>query len=481
MIILGVALTAAAVILRDSWWLPLLQWAKSNHDIVDSFSGLVAIGIAAVGVIGFFVRRVLKNKADSRFGSSPTGDHSAHVNISGTLTDSPTTTNVFNAPVSVGSIERPVPRANVEEEIRYRTDQFLTHSRVIITGMLSSLPRTETQRVEEQLALRRPVALTGDGGTGKSGIGAMTVRRGREEGKVVLVLDARRLKHVQHERELREELGANEPLVSVFRRLADKHGFRLVIDQLDNVIGLPIAGVLTDMAIECAELDNFQVLVICRKKEVRESRLLERLFRTGFVELESRELDSGEVERAFLSLGIEAPTPQLTSRCRNLLNLEIVASIKAERADFDFDEIFGEVEIWNAYLKALQQREEDGATLDEAEFTMREAVKLASEGLKTGAQIFSLDDPPLPHHRRLISWQIITQDDGRFYRFKHEKLQDFLYAKDAADRGLMPSAVMAEIPLLRTRNILLWMNKIYADRKSPRRLEFARAMLREQE
>jgi len=476
--VLSVAVAVAAVVLRHSWWPPLLQWAQRNGDTIKAFAGLTTILVAAVGLIGFFVRRAAKRKdAVQSSGSSSAGHRSAHVHISGTLTDSPTTTNVFNAPVSV---EATRPRANVEEEIRHRTDQFLTHSRIKITGMESSIPRIEIDRIEEQLALRRPVALTGDGGSGKSGIGVKTIQRARDEGKVVLVLDARRLKYIQHERDLRKEFGADKPLISVFRQVANNRGFRLVIDQLDNVIGLPVAAVLTDIAIECAVLDNFEVVVICRKKETREARLLERLFSSGFVELESRELDNAGVKQALESLGISSPSLELISRCRNLLNLEIVASIKIEEPDFDFDEMLGEVEIWNAYLKALQQREEDGATLEEAESTMREAVRLATEALRTGEQIFLLDDPPLPRHRRLISWQMIIREDGRFYRFKHEKLQDFLYAKDAADRGLMPPAVMGEITLLRSRNILLWMNKIYADRQSPRRLEFARAMLTDQ-
>ena len=63
-----------------------------------------------------------------------------------------------------------------------------------------------------------------------------------------------------------------------------------------------------------------------------------------------------------------------------------------------------------------------------------------------------------------MSWGIIIREHGRVYRFRHEKLQDFIYAWNATEQGKMPLAVAEEIGSLRTRNVLQWMEKIYARR-----------------
>jgi len=473
--LLALAVCIAAALLRHLWWPPLVSWVHINNDGLKGFAGLITILLFLSSLVGLLIG-VWKPKK-RQHGSRSQGDQSAHVDVSGSLTNSPTTTHVYNAPVAISAIE---PKANIEQEIDYRTNQVITHTRLTITGLATTFPRDERKRIEDQLRLGRSIALTGNAGSGKSGIGVMTATEGRTKGRLVLLLDARRLKHIRHERDLRVDFGVNDPLTAVIGRIANNRGFRLVIDQLDNVIGLPISNVLVELAIECSNLTGVEVVVICRKRETHESQLLERFFSAGFFELESRELDTIAAESALRALGIN-PSDDLISRCRNLLNLEIVATIKARRPDFDFLAVMGEVEIWNAYLDVLRQREEDGSTLAESELTMREAVRLATEGLRTGEQIFLLDEPLSPYHRRLISWEMIVREDGRYHRFKHEKLQDFLYARDASDRGLMPPAVMAEINLVRSRNILLWMNKIYADRKSGRRLEFARAMLSTQD
>ena len=48
----------------------------------------------------------------------------------------------------------------------------------------------------------------------------------------------------------------------------------------------------------------------------------------------------------------------------------------------------------------------------------------------------------------------------------HENMQDFLYSWDASQRGLMPSDIITEIPEHRCRNIMPWIEKIYANKYS---------------
>ena len=52
--------------------------------------------------------------------------------------------------------------------------EIFAPSDVAFRGIPEPLSRTETKRVEEQLQLGNPVVLTGEAGTGKSGIGVET-------------------------------------------------------------------------------------------------------------------------------------------------------------------------------------------------------------------------------------------------------------------------------------------------------------------
>ena len=121
-----------------------------------------------------------------------------------------------------------------------------------------------------------------------------------------------------------------------------------------------------------------------------------------------------------------------------------------------------EVDLWEQYLQVLQNREDNGYGDGNAEAIIAEAVRLAQEGLKTGERSFCLNFPPPQQQRRLISWGIIIGNgNDRIHRFYHEEFQDFLYAWDATQRNLMPRVVLTEIDKHMSRNVLIWMQKIY--------------------
>src|ERR1044072_4853079 len=383
-----IALCVAAAMLRHWWWPPLLAWVHINNDDIKGFAGLITIFLFGTTVVGLLVR-VWKPKKQDRSTGSPqfTGSGSANLDISGNLTNSTVTTNVYNTAVPVAV---PESRPSIETEIDYRTNQVITHTRITITKLDSTFQRPEVDRVEEQLRLGRSVALTGNAGSGKSGIAVMIATEGRNRGILPLLLDARRLKHVEHERDLRTDCSVNEPLTTVFSRIGNDRGLRLIVDQLDNVIGLPVASVLADLAVESSRLHGVEVVVVCRKRETHESKLVERLFAANFFEVDSHEITSTLARQALTKLNIDAPKTELVSLCRNLLNLEIVATITSRNPNFDFQEVMTEVELWTAYLDVLQEREEIGSSLEEAELTIREAVRLARGALKAGGQKFLL-------------------------------------------------------------------------------------------
>jgi len=149
-----------------------------------------------------------------------------------------------------------------------------------------------------------------------------------------------------------------------------------------------------------------------------------------------------------------------------LLNLELIGRIGQEQPTFEFSALTDEVDLWERYIQVLLEREEVVSGFESAERIIAEAMELARAGLSSGGRTFLLGYPLSSSHRRLISWEMIVCD-GWVCRFRHEKLQDFLYAWHATQRNAMPAAVLNEIDVHTTRNVLVWMDRIYS-RRSPR-------------
>lgn len=355
---------------------------------------------------------------------------------------------------------------NIEMEFFRHTDQALKQIHLRIPGMSHSLPRNEIARVEDQLSQGKSVVLAGDVGTGKSGIGACLARSARERDKVVLLLDARRVGYIKSETELRQHLALNGPFTSAVSRVGRHKECRIIIDQLDNIAGYSSARILVETVVELHALEGVEVVVISRQREGHEYKLLEHLVNEGLVELTSYPLSEDKAVKVLTEIGISQPSPELVTLGCNLLNLELIGRIKQEQPSFEFSALMDEVDLWEQYLSVLLEREAVGSSAYSAEQIVAEAVRLAHAGLNSEDRTFYLDIA-LPHpHQRLISWGIIVCEDGRVCRFRHEKLQDFLYAWDATQRNAMPTNVLNEINIHRSRNVFTWMDRIYS-RRSP--------------
>lgn len=354
----------------------------------------------------------------------------------------------------------PIPIDPVAVEFKIHTDRALNSARILIPGVPDSIPRSEVGDVEDQFKLERSVVLSGEPGTGKSGIGHMLAVSARSEGKEVLLLDARRVEHIKDEAELRRFFSLTEAVSKEVGRIGSQGGLRLIIDQLDSVVTLRSATVLTEFAADCSGLTGVEVIVISRKREGHEAKLLSPLTASGFVELESRKLNETDAVRLLSEIGIPSPTEPLIKLGQNLLNLELIAKIKMESDSFDFSAIEDEVDLWEKYVEALTESDFGGEEL------LGPVVGLAKDALNSEDGSFTLTTPLARPLIRLESWGVIACEYGGSYRFAHEKLQDYFYAWGATQRRAMPKDIIREINPHRSRNVLVWMKKIYA-RHSP--------------
>jgi len=358
-----------------------------------------------------------------------------------------------------------------EDEFSYYTSQALRIIRNKLSGFANSLTRFETALIEEQWQLGKPVLLSGESGTGKSGIAAILAR---QAGKPVLLLDARIVARLSDEPSLRQHFYSTVPLSQAIINIANNNGFRLIIDQLDNLIGKESSNLIINLALECAEANAIEVIVVSRNKEAHEERLLRRLTAAGFVEIESRKLREGDVAIVLAILGINFPKQELIRLGQNLLNLEIICSIRQQRPDFDFSTIGSETTLWEQYLKVLHDRESLAGGVASADLLIATATELACTNLRDGSPTFVLKPPIKPVERRLDSWGIIVCQEGRIYRFGHEKFQDYLYARYMCEQGSLPIVVKAEIGYHRMRNILPLMEAIYTAGNSAFLIPFLR-------
>lgn len=352
------------------------------------------------------------------------------------------------------------PILTIEQKFTQKTSYALKHIHRDIPG-IGVIPRQEIQSIEAHFNQKNHVLLIGDAGSGKSGIAACLADSAIAAEKLVLFLDARSISKMSNQSELESYFSLNCELESAINQVADYKSCRIIIDQLDNVIGSTTENILVDLALSCTNLANVEIIVITRRNTNHLINIqVKRLVEAGFVEQSSKPLDRIVVRDALTKLGVTEPSDNLVEMAENLLNLEIIGLIKQQNPHLsDFSRITNSISLWELYLGTLVNREAVGRGSEYAVNIVVEATKLAHESLIKGEMELILGNIINEHRRRLID-SVLIHLSGRIYRFRHEELQYFLYAKEASEENKMPSSVFEEIGHL-AKNVLPWMKDLY--------------------
>ena len=357
---------------------------------------------------------------------------------------------------------------NIQEIFSRYTQRYLNKIPTKIKGVDLPFTRNEVEKIENHLSQKKNVILTGEAGTGKSGIAALLTYGSLRAKKNILLVDARQLGNIKTEGELRSFFNLKGPLYAAIERIGKHMGLRIIFDQMDNITGTESANLIVTLIEECVQRSTgLEIIVICRNKEVHEKDLLERFINMGFKEVISYELNEERVKTFLKNVGILNYSGKLIELGKNLLNLELISQIYHKQTNFNFTTITDEVFLWEEYIQIWLIREDIIG-----EEMLSDASKIALICLNNPEGKFIASIPISKSIQRLESWGIIHLDDGRVFKFRHEKFQDFIYARDAVERQLKPDNILKEIPSYKTQNIFKWVLQILDHRNSPMKKRF---------
>ena len=335
--------------------------------------------------------------------------------------------------------------------LRIETENAKRRLQPSLLGLNSLLSRTEATTIIDRLSYTKSILFSGEAGVGKSGIGVQIINSSNQ---FCFLFDVRRLSGVTTISELSTLLGLQENIFEVITRIANRNQCIVIFDQLDSVCETSLGRLIVDLAIEIKKIKKVSVIVISRHSEI-EQRLLRPLLEENFEEIPCELLHDETVESLLKSYGVENPSEEIIDLGKNILMLDLICSIVKEQGSIDNEDIVDEISIWDKYIDLLLIREEENLGIGK-EIILSNMTLLAKRGLQSEDKGFLLDDPPSNIQNRFISQGIITRinDNGRRYIFKVEKLQDYLYARNATQRELLKYQVEEEICTFHLRNIL---------------------------
>ena len=347
-----------------------------------------------------------------------------------------------------------------------------------LLGIRNIIPRNETGQILSRLTQNNGVLFTGDAGYGKSGIGVALVEQAKNIRFTPLLFDVRRFSNIGRRSDLMDHFGIQEPISDVISRIGLRNnGCLLILDQLDNIAGLPSGNVIVEFALECRHKANIKVVVISRHSEI-EKTLLRPLLEANFGELPCRELDTDVIKNVLHEHGFLEPPDQIINLGKNLLNLDLICAIIFEVGVEELGNADTSLSLWERYVDVFLEREHRGSNISK-DVILSELEGIARTGLLTPDRGFFLHDPPTILQSRFLSQGLFSKlsNSTRRYIFKIESLQDYLFVRYATRNNYLKRQVEEEIYFLHQRNIYRQMIDQYQRDASPVYEEFLEEVL----
>lgn len=320
-----------------------------------------------------------------------------------------------------------------------------------IINKIGEIDRPEIIQIKNiwQLA-DTPIALHGEAGSGKSGIAIRLGKRLSEEGMPVLFIRATEFSPGQDPLTiLQTRMAIKYPLMEALSKLSKEKPFAIILDQLDSVSETDLCKNFVGFLKSIAGIPNIKVLAVTRSYEMQYDLDISSL---GFQQEEIGRF-SDEQSINFLSrLGIDNPSQVLIDLSNNLLNLSLIAEVIRE-STLSPNAMIDEADLWKQYYDSIIKREGEAVAED--------ALRIACETALKGERIFSATFINNHSRKKLLSRGIIFEASNRRFRFRHEKLQDFLCACSLLPDQLTFPQLINKANKDSVRGILPWLHMLY--------------------
>jgi hypothetical protein len=341
---------------------------------------------------------------------------------------------------------------------KQETTQTLSNIQTEVPG-IGHVQRRETTFVREPLESAENVIVTGDGGVGKSGILASIVDDWDSE---TLFLDASAHSTIENKAEIADQIDLDGDLERSIARISIKETPLVIIDQLDEV-DKPTGEAFQDFLLKTAEQDNVAVAFACRTYELEEREEFEQLKSSNIFTTKRNigYLSESDAEDCLRDLMGSSPSDELIDLAKKMEHLDIIAQLSDENVDFD--DISGEVSLWEGYRELLEREERPDGT-SRGDDVINRAVRYATRAIENredGINIFSINTDRTWEDDRLISKDVITpasdRPGDRKFRFRHPSFLRYLYAWDAVQDNRAIKDVTTQIDERLAKDIFRFM------------------------
>lgn len=327
-------------------------------------------------------------------------------------------------------------------------------------AILGHIPRAELDLLRRSLEDNRGTLVIGEGGTGKTGIATVCACELIEKGHPVLYLRVDVLpRMITNPDEMGAHIGITGPFIHTLRSIVRAKGrCYLFFDQLGVVLGTDLSRTVCTLAQTLARIEGIHVLVVSRTYQSESAEIQD----LDFPKVVVRPIDPELVRDQLHRLGIAHPSEALLALAENMLNLSLIAELV--ELDTDVGRVDGEPELWARYVESIRERE--GTDV------LKKALELAASSLQTGRRNVPIIVADFPT-QALIGRGVLVKANGDMFRFRHESLQDYLYAWEATRQRMTVSDVLADIDPAVAPGVVQWMFWIYLQEAPELAVQFA--------
>lgn len=295
-----------------------------------------------------------------------------------------------------------------------------------------------------------PVVLTGEAGSGKSGVALRLGRKLALQGIPVLFITATDFPEDSDPVPfLQNRLAIDSPLIDSLQKLSIERSFVMIIDQLDSVAGTDLCKNLVSLLKSIAGIPKISILAVSRSYDLEHDISISSV---DFQRIIVNEFSDEQAVEFLTEINILNPSQELIKLSKNTLNLSLIADI-ASYSHYTLSNLTSEVDLWENYFQSVVKREGE----DVSEFLL----SIAKEKTIEKQRIFDIDFPSNNIKRKLLSRGVILQNSYRKYEFRHEKLRYFLYTYSLLPEELTLSQLINKVDTSEVKDVIKWMHALY--------------------